>query len=197
VNRPDTRAVGVYVTDNDAVPATPQEWRDYLREYRELGVRVGEFDAGRGEDREPATEEAVAAAERRLGVRFPPSYRSFLLTTDGWDDAGCWIGLVYSCDEVVWLRDDDEGWGREFIDLYGEDDGNEEYVAVFQRTLKVTNGEDFWFLDPTDGDADGEWAAYRFEPKYGDLERFASFAHLWRDNWRTLEIFAAKRAVEE
>jgi hypothetical protein len=32
---------------------------------------------------EPASEEDVACAERRLGVRLPPSYRSFLLLSDG------------------------------------------------------------------------------------------------------------------
>lgn len=33
--------------------------------------------------RRPATESSVAAAERRLGVHFPPSYRQFLLLSDG------------------------------------------------------------------------------------------------------------------
>lgn len=33
--------------------------------------------------RPPATEAEVLAAERRLGTRFPPSYRSFLLLSDG------------------------------------------------------------------------------------------------------------------
>jgi hypothetical protein len=32
---------------------------------------------------EPAGEEAVRAAEERLGVRLPPSYRNFLLTSNG------------------------------------------------------------------------------------------------------------------
>jgi hypothetical protein len=33
--------------------------------------------------RPPATESAVAVAERRLGIHFPPSYRQFLLLSDG------------------------------------------------------------------------------------------------------------------
>jgi len=31
-----------------------------------------------------ASEEDIAAAEARLGLRFPPSYRQFLLITNGW-----------------------------------------------------------------------------------------------------------------
>jgi SMI1/KNR4 family protein SUKH-1 len=176
---------------------TPAEWREYLREYLAAGVRAKMLDDDRWTGHPPATEEAVAAAEQRLGVRFPPSYRSFLLTTDGWDKVGCWIGLAYSCEEIVWLREDEEGWGEEFISLYSEEDGNAEYVEVFQRTLKITNGEDFWFLDPTEIDADGEWGAYVFRPKYGELERFPGFAHLWHENRRTFDVIAADHAAEK
>ena len=177
--------------DSDAAALmliTPQEWRSYLREYTEVGVRAKVLDPKIWMGHEPATEEAVVAAEQRLGVQFPPSYRSFLLATDGWGNAGCWVGEVYSCADISWLRDTD--WGEEFIDVYREE-GDAEYVAVFQRTLKVTNGEDFWFLDPTGIGPGGEWGAYLFTPKYGILERFASFAELWHQNRRTMEGFAA------
>lgn len=182
---------------DSAAPAltTPQEWHGYLPEYTDAGVRAKVLDPKRWMGREPATEEAVVAAEQRLGVQFSPSYRNFLLATDGWDDAGCWVGLVYSCADISWLRDTD--WGQEFIDIYSDDDGSDEYVAMFQRTLKVTNGEDFWFLDPTESGPDGEWVAYLFKPKYGELERFASFAELWHENRRTMEMLAAQRASDE
>ncbi|MGW7572945.1 hypothetical protein [Streptomyces sp. NPDC054765] len=104
--------------------------------------------------------------------------------------AGCWVDLVLSCADISWLRDSD--WGRSFIDLYGQGDDPGEYVPVFQRTLKVTNGEDFWFLDPTESSPEGEWAAYLFQPKYGQLEKFSSFAELWHENRRTMEGFAGK-----
>jgi hypothetical protein len=187
------------ISESDsAAPAltTPQEWLSYLREYTEVGVRANTLATERWMGHDPATQEAVMAAEQRLGVRFPPTYRSFLLATDGWDNAGGWVGHVYSCASISWLRDTD--WGREFIDLYSDDDdGNDEYVAVFRRTLKVTNGEDFWFLDPTKNSPDGEWIGYLFRPKYGELERFASFADLWHQSRRTMEALAEKRAARE
>ncbi len=51
--------------------------------------------------REPATEEEIQAAERRLGVRLPPSYREFLLVSNGAyaDETGV---------NLVWDEDGDE-----------------------------------------------------------------------------------------
>jgi hypothetical protein len=70
------------------------------------------------------------------------------------------------------MRDTDGG--KSVIDIYSEDsDEDDEYVTLFQRSLEVASGEDFWVLDPTETGPDGEWAAYLFEPKYGELERFA------------------------
>lgn len=186
---------------DEAAPAltTPQEWRRYLREYSEVYLRTAnEYQravldpgqaAARWMGREPATEEAVVAAEQRLGVEFPPSFRSFLLTTDGWDGVGGWVSLVYGCADISWLRD--TGWGEEFIEIYSdESDGNDEYVTLFQRSLEITNGEDFWFLDPAETGPDGEWAAYLFTPKYGEMEKYASFAEMVHASRQLMEMLA-------
>ncbi|MEV0083869.1 SMI1/KNR4 family protein [Saccharopolyspora sp. NPDC050642] len=184
---------------DESTPAltTPQEWRDYLREYNELYLRTeGEYqrvdlgseqEAARWMGHEPATEEVVLAAERRLGVRFPPSYRAFLLASDGWDGVGGWIELIWSCERIPWMRD--TRGGADLIDLYGEDP-DDEYAVLFRRALDVAEGEDFWFLDPDDVGPEGEWAAYLFEPKYGELKKFAGFAELFRASRRLMEEFA-------
>ena len=57
--------------------------------------------------RPPATETEVAAAEQRLGVRLPPSYREFLLLSDG--AFGDTIGAVLAADPRA--GDSDGGWG--------------------------------------------------------------------------------------
>src|SRR5215218_9014682 len=44
--------------------------------------------------RPAAAPEELAAAEERLGVRFPPSYRSFLLVANGADAGGSGTGYV-------------------------------------------------------------------------------------------------------
>lgn len=55
--------------------------------------------------RPPATESEVAAAEDRLGVRLPPSYREFLLLSDG--AYGDTTGAV-TADSI---QAEDQGWG--------------------------------------------------------------------------------------
>lgn len=57
--------------------------------------------------RPPATESAVAAAERRLGVHFPPSYRQFLLLSDG--AYGDTMGALAAGGSLA--DDSDDAWG--------------------------------------------------------------------------------------
>lgn len=199
------------MSESGAVPATPalttpQEWRGYLRGYSELYLRTAneyqraalepERETTRWMGEDPAAEEAVLAAEYRLGVQFPLSFRGFLLTSDGWNGVGGWVELVYPCERVSWMRDTDGG--GDLIDIYGEySDKDNEYVQLFRRSLEVASGEDIWLLDPTDTGQDGEWAAYLFEPKYGEFEKFASFAELFHASSRLMEESAENDASDQ
>ena len=180
---------------NEQTPAlvTPEAWRPYLRDYGkswaedcdvhrlvELGLE-DEPDPWLGA--EPAGEDVVAAAEQRLGVRFPPSFRGFLLTSDGWHGVFGWIDEVHSCADVHWLRD--ISTGRNLIKLYSEGAAeDDEYATLLRQSLAVAKGEDLWLLDPTDTGADGEWAAWEFQIKYGDFGRYGSFAELFHASRR-------------
>ncbi|WP_084468589.1 SMI1/KNR4 family protein [Nocardiopsis trehalosi] len=178
-------------------PATPEEWRAYLYAYGDTYIRTAneyqvitaEQEETRWMGGEPATEAALAAAEDRLGTRLPPSLRAFLRASDGWSGVGGWIEEIHPCARLEWMRD--EGNGAFLIELYrGEDDdddeGAEEYVALFMRALVVAAGEDYWLLDPARVGPDGEWRAYLFKPKYGDSQEFADFTALVHDSHRTM-----------
>ena len=52
---------------------------------------------------EPASEQTVLAVEERLGVRLPPMYRNFLLTSNGWNCIG----------ELDLLKAEEIGWFAE------------------------------------------------------------------------------------
>lgn len=178
---------------------TPQQWASYLREYSGLHLRTASDADEPGEPAaeqvtprwlgcEPAAEQTVATAEQRLAVEFPPSFRSFLLTSDGWPGFGGWVDTLHSCDDLAWFRDTDEGGTAiDVAELFygepglGEEDEQEDPSppTVFERSLLVASGEDYWLLDPAEPGADGEWTAWRYEVKTGELERFASFAELF------------------
>ncbi|MGW4836277.1 SMI1/KNR4 family protein [Streptomyces globisporus] len=188
-----------------AAPTTPEEWRAFLERYGELYVKVRadeqelvdlldeeQLDALDQDERveawlgeAPAREEALAASEERLGVRFPAGLRGFFLASDGWAHLDGWVDGVHPCDRVVWMRDSEAG-GR-VTEIYASIPGNEEVVDLFRRSVEIARGEDYWLLDPTDVGPDGEWAAYEFTPKYGDTTKYPSFSALFHSGFESME----------
>ncbi|MFI1224648.1 MULTISPECIES: SMI1/KNR4 family protein [unclassified Streptomyces] len=184
---------------------TPEEWRVFLERYGELYVKLRADDqelvdlldddqlevldeGGRVElwlGEAPAREEALAASEERLGVRFPPSLRGFFLTSDGWTHLDDYVDGVHACDRVLWMRDSEAG--ARVTDTYDSIPGNEDDVRLFRRSIEIARGEDFWLLDPTDVGPDGEWAAYEFAPKYGNPTKYPSFSALIRSGYASME----------
>ncbi|MGW9301305.1 SMI1/KNR4 family protein [Streptomyces cyaneofuscatus] len=188
-----------------AALTTPEAWRDFLQRYGELYVKVcadeeelgdlldedqlealdqgGNVELWLGEA--PARKEALAAAEERLGVRFPPSLRGFFLASDGWTRFDDHLDGVHPCGSVEWMRDSEAG--SRVTATYASIPGNEEDVELFRRSIEIARGEDFWLLDPTDVGPDGEWAAYEFAPKYGDATQHPSFSALFRSGYESME----------
>ncbi|MQY06587.1 SMI1/KNR4 family protein [Actinomadura macrotermitis] len=162
------------------------EWKPWLTRWSEEWVRGTDPDEldpevarGRWLGFAPATPEAVAAAEERIGRTLPPSYREFLLTTDGWRDAGCFVWRLRDTGNVAWLRDVEpywEEWEGPGEDGVASPDGNK-----FSRGLMISLEADagVLFLDSGDVDDQGEWAAYSlFSWRAAPPERFPSFAAL-------------------
>jgi sulfatase modifying factor 1 len=102
----------------------------------------------------PATEAQIAREEARLGVRLPPSLRSFYLQSNGHGVVGNFIWAVRSVEQLGWLRDVEP----HLYDLVFEDD------AAVARSLVVSGEADasWWLLDPGDVDGRGEWRAGRW-----------------------------------
>ncbi|MGW6118459.1 SMI1/KNR4 family protein [Nocardia sp. NPDC055165] len=134
----------------------------------------------------PATEADIAAVEQRLGLRLPPSYRSFLLTTDGWRHAGEFVRKMRDTTNLGWLRDLEPTW-ESWADLTTEPPvdapGN-----PFSRGLLISLHADVGvlFLDPADRDDNGEWAAYSVF-SWGEFpRRYPSFTALMESEYQSL-----------
>lgn len=133
----------------------------------------------------PAAEKDVAAAEERLGRRLPPSLREFLLVTDGWRDAGCFVYRLAGAAELAWLRETgDASW----IDAYGgwSSNGVDDNGDLLRRSLRLSLRGDVcvMFLDPEDVDEHGEWAGYWLSSWSGEgPRRHGSFRELMNDQY--------------
>ncbi|MET8897019.1 SMI1/KNR4 family protein [Streptomyces albogriseolus] len=143
----------------------------------------------------PASEADVADAERRLGTRLPPSYRQFLLASNGWslrDDSIHQLGAAH---EIGWFGDP---FGmtpmyRESLD----ERATEQQVllaGMWERALQLETDSDMSYalLDPGDTDEDGEWALYVHHGWSGEYPtRYPSFRAYMQ---RRYESFHAERA---
>jgi hypothetical protein len=162
------------------------------------------IDALGGVLRPGAGEPAVAELESRLGIRLPPSYRRFLLRSDGahaMPSVGVTAELGFlDCASVAWLRDVD----RVTLDIWGyEDQGLDPFSASvperryldheggdldsacvkrghFRYVLQISAWDEacVFLLNPLVVDQHGEWEAWHFSPSYAGAVRWRSFAAL-------------------
>ncbi|MCP2342573.1 SMI1/KNR4 family protein [Actinomadura rupiterrae] len=164
------------------------EWRPWLSRWSEEWIRAAEdpdeLEPDVVRDRwlgfAPASPEAVEAAEERIGMRLPPSYRDFLLTTDGWRDAGIFVWRMSDTSALGWVRDLVSYW----TEWDGITEDGEAETGPVTRGLLISSEADagILFLDPGDIDENGEWAAYSlFSWRAAPPERFPSFRALMED----------------
>jgi hypothetical protein len=146
----------------------------------------------------PASEAAIAAAEARLRVVLPSSYRSFLLTANGWRGVRgrpCGICDLVDVESLTWLTEDGnvewlfesaESTGRAqyFAEQWripkdeirlslavGRGDGNE-YILLAPKRASASRptGE----RPPLGGAADADWNVWTYDHEEG-FYAYASF----------------------
>lgn len=176
-------------------PMTVAEWRAFLSDYNARHISSDELREAIEEHRqviskerleagwagaEPAGEQAIVAAEERLGVRFPPSYRNFLQVSDGWEDIGC-VNL-FQVGAIGWFADLD----AELFETWSDLDSFEEQLTVLRRCLLVGDDDGgsgcYWLLHADSIGDDGEWTAYVWWPGDGDdPEPHRDFAAMVRE----------------
>jgi hypothetical protein len=175
--------------DRDASRPRPldvAEWREYLSGYSAEFLASDYLRAAEADGRapylvspaqraagwcgyEPASEQKLAEAEHRLGVRLPPSYRHFLLASDGWSTIRYWYSGIdlLGAGQIGWFPD----LAPELLEAWAELDFFAGELAVLRRCLLISSDDGgsggHWLLHAASITGSGEWQAYEWWPGEG------------------------------
>lgn len=154
------------------------------------------YRKGKWLGRPPATEVALSAAERRLGVSLPPSYREFLLIANGWVYPGNdmdFPGPIRAIERVAWFREEDGDWIDAWTSANAGGVSDEEYfvygndqdtvclrVEYLAKCLKISDASEggVYLLNPEVVSKAGEWEAWHFSNELPGATRCRSFREL-------------------
>jgi hypothetical protein len=142
----------------------------------------------------PGADEAhIAAVEERLGLKFPPSYRSFLKTSNGFRHAG--VPDVWPVDQVRrseaiwpdadWSQEDDAP--AELYFVYGPEQDPVNVRYSYLPGCLVITGEyqgDMYLLNPEVHFGD-EWEAWVLSPRAPGAYRYQSFWDLMLEEYKS------------
>jgi hypothetical protein len=165
------------------LPHGEPEWRAYLQAFSEdvLTYHADDLVYATDVQRDArwlgaagALEAELSRREAELGFAFPPSYRNFLLTTDGWTHLGPFVHELLRVEEIGWFP------GKEPVFIGGWDGFDWPEIVTARRSLLVSGAADgaYVFLDPHDVGLNGEWAAWSYAHWEAEFTRYSSFSGL-------------------
>ncbi len=119
-----------------------------------------------------ASEGDLAALEKHLGVNLPPSYRSFLELSNGFDSPKYHVQSFLGTEEIEWFSVANYKWA----DMYGgPDSGMEDLMGDLFGMLQISHShEAVILLNPAAINDDGDWQAVLFASWVPGVERFDS-----------------------
>lgn len=194
-----------------SVPSTLADWRGFLPSYSSEFLesdflREAEQD-GRAQHLlsdtqrsagwlgyDPATEDSIVAAEKKLGIRLPSTYRNFLLASNGWRTISYSVDLL-KVHEIGWFAELEP----DLLDAWSELEHFTDELKLLRRCLLISNddgGSGHYLLLHADVVADnGEWPAYEWWPGDGDDPvPHADFATLVTSLWKEEYAYRASRS---
>ena len=181
-------------------------WQSLLESLGQAVLRIPELAANLPEEtrrtgwlgQPPASAGEIAAAERRLGVHFPPSYVQFLHVSNGWPCTGVLTGRLLSVQEIDWLP----VLNREAVEIWTAPDPllgplpeipDERYLTYDETQLPTDFRDEYlwsalqiseevqtqvFLLNPRIATPAGEWEAWNFAAWYAGAARYRSFEEL-------------------
>ncbi len=149
---------------------------------------------------DPVSEDELGDLERRLGRSLPPSYRSFLMTTNGYVGGGS-VERIRPAGEVKPFVDDEGEWVDIWLETAGEgtpltiaehvatrgDDVVHARWQLLSDAIQVSDTYDgaVYLLCPTITDPEGEWEAWLFATWLPGAARFSSWWELVNAEYQT------------
>lgn len=140
--------------------------------------------------KKPASIELIELAERRLNLQLPPSYRSFLLYSNGFSHISPFMDHILPIEKVDWTYDVDkefvaslqgDDWEQEITDeaylIYGE---NQDVMCYrpkyFKKCLTISNwNEGMTIMLNPEIVYNGEWEVIVFANWLLGCHRYPSF----------------------
>lgn len=150
---------------------------------------------------EAASEAEIQALETRLGQTLPPSYRQFLLTSNGFLQPGMLVPRLYACAEVGLFRDIDtvayDVWTQYSFPAQTAMEDDQDWPDFFARFLpsliivseQEVSGTARYLLNPARKTQDGEWEAYYFAHWIPGANRYSSFWELMQREFAFLRDY--------
>ncbi len=202
----------------------PFDWRFFLEGYsrdllagRQLAPRIS-VDVRRSQwlGYAGATAEQIQGLEARLSRPLPPSYRAFLLTSNGWRQTGPFIDRLYAAGEVDWFRNRYADWieawtggpghllsmsppsvpdGEYFVYGAGQDPVKGRFEYLNDALAISPEGDSaIYLLNPRVVSAGGEWEAWFFANWLPGAARYRSFQEMMvAERAQQAALFSGKR----
>ena len=176
-----------YTSPEPFIPSSA-DWQNFFENWKGL-----EADDLTIETKKGVTEQEILLLESRIGMSLPPSYKTFLLYTNG-----CSIPCyqLLNVNEVEWYEYPYPEVKDRLDDFEEDDISDEEYFqygehqdcisarfGYFRTALRISDEEDgfVFLLNPRVVDEREEWEAMDVGSKYPGAYRFRSFWELMQD----------------
>jgi HEAT repeats/SMI1 / KNR4 family (SUKH-1) len=163
----------------------PEEWAARLKKYA-VATGMGKSPCNTG-----ASEQQLAAVEKRLKIKLPPSYRAFLSVSNGWTFSSDMTPVIRPVEKIRWFRKEHKDWyeayqmtaepicvlEKDYFDYAKQDCVVFEIKHLAQTLCISETGDDaVVLLNPMVVWPDGEWETWFFSNSSPGATRYRTFA---------------------
>jgi hypothetical protein len=157
-----------------------------------------------------ATEAQIRAAEARLEIELPASYKSFLQASNGWHNTGYFIYRLRPVEEIEWYYTQNKESIDQTVDVYqamgpiSDEDyfvyGDKQRSAVYRAeyllsAIQISDIGDaaVYLLNPEVRSAGSEWEAWFYSSWEPGADRFPSFWEMMRWEFQNYKVLKADK----